>query len=61
MITREFRYCTGCCWFISCFTDCAHELTIESPVGTPIGYIVQKYDHRIIKVHIFVYLYILIF
>lgn len=38
--TREFKCCVGCCCCISGDT-CAYILSVESPVGTPIGRIVQ--------------------
>ncbi|XP_041377883.1 phospholipid scramblase 2-like isoform X2 [Gigantopelta aegis] len=39
-VQREFKCCAGCPWCagIDC---CAHFLTVESPVGHPIGYVRQ--------------------
>ncbi len=41
-ISREFKCCAGCCWCAGCCLGCAHEVMIESPVGTPVGYVRQK-------------------
>ena len=41
-VEREFKCCAGCCWcaFAEC---CRYEVTVEAPVGTPVGYIRQSY------------------
>lgn len=41
-ISREFKCCAGCCWFAGCCDACAHELLVEAPIGTVIGYVRQK-------------------
>ena len=41
-VSREYKGCAGCCW--CAFADCcAHEITIEAPVGQVVGYVRQKY------------------
>ncbi len=41
-VSREFKCCAGCCWCAGCFNGCAHEITVEAPVGQVIGYVRQK-------------------
>ncbi|XP_064618624.1 phospholipid scramblase 1-like isoform X2 [Lineus longissimus] len=38
-ITREFKCCYGCCWCATTSGTCHMEIVIESPVGTPVGYV----------------------
>lgn len=40
---REFKCCVGCCWCIK-GDSCAFIVSVESPVGVPIGRIVQLYS-----------------
>ncbi|UJR22051.1 hypothetical protein I4U23_025119 [Adineta vaga] len=40
-IKREFKCCSGCCWF-ACCAGCVQEVTIESPPGTIIGFVSQE-------------------
>jgi hypothetical protein len=42
-VSREFKCCAGCCWCAGCCNCCAHEITVEAPVGQVIGYVRQKY------------------
>jgi len=39
-VAREFKCCAGCQWF-ACSDGCAHEVTIEAPVGNIVGYVRQ--------------------
>ena len=41
-VTREFKCCAGCCWCADCCNRCSHELIVEAPVGTVIGYFRQR-------------------
>jgi hypothetical protein len=41
-ITREFKCCAGCCWVAGCCSFCSHEIKVEAPIGTTIGYFHQK-------------------
>lgn len=43
-IRREYKCCSGCCWFAGCCDCCSHELTVESPVGHVIGYVKQSFS-----------------
>ncbi|XP_052227793.1 phospholipid scramblase 2-like [Dreissena polymorpha] len=40
-VHREFKCCAGCSW-CACSRGCAHEVTVESPPGTLVGYVLQK-------------------
>lgn len=40
-IWREFKCCGGCNLFAFCCDCAAYEVTVESPVGVPIGYVKQ--------------------
>ena len=42
-ITREFKCCGGMGICAFCCDCAAYEVAIESPVGTPIGYVKQAY------------------
>ena len=41
-VSREFKFFAGPSMFAGCFDCCAHELTIEAPIGSVIGYVKQK-------------------
>ncbi|CAF0737922.1 unnamed protein product [Brachionus calyciflorus] len=41
-VSREFKYCAQSNWFAGCCDCCAHEVTVEAPVGTVVGYVKQK-------------------
>jgi hypothetical protein len=43
-IKRDLKIFAGGKWCAGCCDCCAHEVTIEAPVGTPIGYIKQTYN-----------------
>ena len=40
-VTREFKCCAGCCWCAN-LDCCAHEITVEAPVGQVVGYVRQE-------------------
>ncbi|XP_033107263.1 phospholipid scramblase 1-like [Anneissia japonica] len=40
-VSREFKCCAGCCWCADT-KCCAYEVVIESPPGTPVGYMRQS-------------------
>ncbi|XP_021366592.1 phospholipid scramblase 2-like isoform X3 [Mizuhopecten yessoensis] len=39
--TREFKCCVGCCWCANA-DGCAHEIAVEAPPGTIVGYVRQE-------------------
>ncbi|RNA37229.1 phospholipid scramblase 2-like isoform X1 [Brachionus plicatilis] len=41
-ISRELKVCAGSSWCAGCCDCCAHEVIIEAPVGTVVGYVKQK-------------------
>lgn len=41
-VHRQFKCMAGCCWCADACDGCAHELVVESPPGTPIGYVRQR-------------------
>ena len=40
-VKREFKCCACCCWCAGSCDECAHEVIVESPPGTAIGYVKQ--------------------
>ncbi|CAF0818693.1 unnamed protein product [Adineta ricciae] len=40
-LRREFKCCSGCCWF-ACCGGCSQEIMVESPPGTVIGSVTQE-------------------
>ncbi|WAR15532.1 PLS1-like protein [Mya arenaria] len=40
-VTREFKCCAGCPW-CACTEGLAHEVVVESPPGTVVGYVLQQ-------------------
>ncbi|CAF2141323.1 unnamed protein product [Rotaria magnacalcarata] len=40
-VKREFKCCTGCCWF-ACCDGCSQEVAVESPPGTVTGFAKQE-------------------
>lgn len=42
-ISREFKFCAQSNLWAGCCDCCAHEVTVEAPVGTVVGYVKQKY------------------
>lgn len=41
-VSRDLKICAGSPWFAGCCDCCAHEITVEAPVGTVVGYVKQK-------------------
>lgn len=40
-VTREFKFCAGCCGMCAESDGCAMEICVQAPVDTVIGYVRQ--------------------